>query len=123
MSFIRDPFDNPNGIIGVARDITSRKQLEIQLQQAQRMEAMGTLSGGVAHDLNNILSGIVSYPELILMDLPEDSKLIKPILTIKKIRRKSGRHRGGPSNGGKKRGCHFRGCGFKPYNLRTIEQS
>ena len=48
------------------------------------MEAIGTLAGGVAHDLNNILSGIVSYPELLLMDLPEDSPLRKPIETIKK---------------------------------------
>jgi CheY-like chemotaxis protein len=48
------------------------------------MEAIGTLAGGVAHDLNNILSGIVSYPELILMDLKEDSPLKKPILTIQK---------------------------------------
>ena len=84
MSFLRDQFGKPNGIIGVARDITNRKQLQIQLQQAQRMEAIGTLAGGVAHDLNNILSGIVSYPELILMDLPEDSPLKKPVLTIQK---------------------------------------
>ena len=48
------------------------------------MEAIGTLAGGVAHDLNNILSGIVSYPELLLMHLPEDSLLRKPISTIKK---------------------------------------
>jgi CheY-like chemotaxis protein len=48
------------------------------------MEAVGTLAGGVAHDLNNILSGIVSYPELLLMDLPEDSPLRNPILTIQK---------------------------------------
>ena len=40
------------------------------------------MAGGVAHDLNNILSGIVSYPELLLMDLPEDSPLRKPIKTI-----------------------------------------
>ena len=40
---------------------------------------------GVAHDLNNVLSGIVSYPELILMDLPEESKLIKPIYPTVKI--------------------------------------
>jgi len=46
------------------------------------MEAMGLLAGGVAHDLNNILSGIVSYPELLLMDLPEDSPLKKPIEVI-----------------------------------------
>ena len=84
MSFLRDQFGKPNGIIGVARDITNRRQLESQLQQAQRMEAIGTLAGGVAHDLNNILSGIVSYPELILMDLPEDSPLKKPVLTIQK---------------------------------------
>jgi len=84
MSFLRDQLGNPTGVIGVTRDITDRKHLETQLQQAQRMEAIGTLAGGVAHDLNNILSGIVSYPELILMDLPEGSPLRKPILTIQK---------------------------------------
>ena len=46
------------------------------------MESLGLLAGGVAHDLNNVLSGIVSYPELILMDLPKDSSLRKPIRTI-----------------------------------------
>jgi len=64
------------------RDITKQKGLEFQLQQAQKMEAIGTLAGGVAHDLNNILSGMVSYPELLLLDLPEDSSLRKPIETI-----------------------------------------
>jgi two-component system cell cycle sensor histidine kinase/response regulator CckA len=67
---------------GVIEDITERIHLEKRLQQAQKMEAVGTLAGGVAHDLNNILSGIVSYPELILMDLPEKSPLRKPIKTI-----------------------------------------
>ncbi len=73
------------------RDITDRKrtererrQLEAKLQQARRMEAIGTLAGGVAHDLNNILSALVSYPELLLMDMPQDSPLRKPILTIQK---------------------------------------
>ena len=60
-----------------------RLRLETQLQKSQKMEAIGTLAGGVAHDLNNILSGIVSYPDLLLMDLPEESPLRKPILTIK----------------------------------------
>ena len=76
-------------IIGLGRDISARmraeeekNKLEIQLQRAQKMEAMGLMAGGVAHDLNNILSGIVSYPELLLMDLPEDSPLWKPIKTI-----------------------------------------
>ncbi len=58
------------------------KKLEAQLQRAEKMETVGTLAGGVAHDLNNILSGLVSYPELLLMELPEDSPLRKPILTI-----------------------------------------
>ncbi len=48
------------------------------------MEALGTLAGGVAHDLNNILSGIVSYPELLLVELPEDHRLHDPLLTIKR---------------------------------------
>ena len=63
-------------------DITERKKLETQLHRAQKIEAMGLLAGGVAHDLNNILSGIISYPELLLIDLPDDSPLRKPIKTI-----------------------------------------
>jgi signal transduction histidine kinase len=61
-----------------------RLDLENRLQKARKMEAIGTLAGGVAHDLNNILSGLVSYPDLILMDLPPDSPLREPILTIKR---------------------------------------
>ncbi len=78
-------------ILCIGNDITelkkaerAKRELENQLGRAQKMEAIGTLAGGVAHDLNNILSGIVSYPELLLMDLPEDSPLRKPILTIQK---------------------------------------
>ena len=71
------------------RDITEQKGLELQLQQAQKMEAIGTLAGGVAHDLNNILSGLVSYPELLLLDLPEDSSMRKPIETIQQSGQKA----------------------------------
>ena len=78
-----------NHILTITRDISrwkkveeDKKKLESQLQRAQKMEAIGTLAGGVAHDLNNILSGIISYPELLLMDLPADSHLKAPLITI-----------------------------------------
>lgn len=60
-----------------------KKSLEERLARSQKMEALGLLAGGVAHDLNNVLSGMVSYPDLLLMDLPEGSPLRKPILTIR----------------------------------------
>ena len=61
-----------------------KKKMASMLQRAQKMEAIGTLAGGVAHDLNNILAGLVSYPELLLMEIPQDSPLRKPVLTIQK---------------------------------------
>jgi signal transduction histidine kinase len=60
------------------------RESEDKLTRAKKMEALGLLAGSVAHDLNNVLSGIVSYPELLLLDLPKDSKLRKPIETIQK---------------------------------------
>ncbi len=75
--------------VAMSLDITERKiaesekkTLEENLIQAQKMEAIGLMAGGVAHDLNNILSGIVGYPELILLDLPADHTLRKPIEAI-----------------------------------------
>jgi len=62
---------------------------ERKLLHAQKMEAIGTLAGGVAHDLNNILVGLVSYPDLLLRELAEDSQLRGPILTIKESGRKA----------------------------------
>ncbi len=75
-------YNGSPAVQGVIRDITEQERLEHQLRQSKKMEAIGLLAGGVAHDLNNVLSGIVSYPNLILMDLPEDSPLRKPIQTI-----------------------------------------
>ncbi len=65
------------------QEIQAREELSAQLKQAEKMEAVGSLAAGVAHDLNNILSGLVSYPELVLMDLPTDSPLREPMVTIK----------------------------------------
>jgi len=58
--------------------------LEEQLHQSQKMEAIGTLAGGVAHDLNNVLAGIISYPELLLIDMSEDNPYRKYIIKIHK---------------------------------------
>ncbi|WP_319521522.1 ATP-binding protein [uncultured Desulfosarcina sp.] len=89
-SFILDENDKPTGILGVSRDITERRKAEAEkaelqkkLERSKKMESLGLLAGGVAHDLNNVLSGIVSYPDLLLMDLPEDSPMRAPIETIK----------------------------------------
>ncbi len=81
--FIYDNEKRPVAILGVTRDISERKRLQNQLLKSQKMESLGLLAGGVAHDLNNVLSGIVSYPELILMDLPDNSKLRKPLETMR----------------------------------------
>jgi signal transduction histidine kinase/ActR/RegA family two-component response regulator len=65
------------------KEVLERQRAEERLTQAEKLEMIGTLAGGVAHDLNNILSGIVSYPDLLLMKLPKDSPLYKPLQTIK----------------------------------------
>jgi two-component system, cell cycle sensor histidine kinase and response regulator CckA len=70
-------------IQGNMMDISRQKKLETQLVRAQKMEAMGLMAGGVAHDLNNILSGITGYPELMLATLATDSALRKPLQSIR----------------------------------------
>ena len=75
--------------VAIILDISEKRLLEEQLRQSQKMEIIGTLAGGVAHDLNNILSGIVSYPELLLTGIPEDSHLRQPLLTIQKSGQKA----------------------------------
>jgi len=66
--------EEPAGITGSMTDITESKRLQEQLQQAQKMEAIGTLAGGIAHDFNNILTAIIGYTELSLLDINENTR-------------------------------------------------
>jgi len=67
----------------VEKRTTALKAANEKLRQAEKVEVLSNIAGGVAHDLNNILSGLVGYPELLLMDLPEDSTMKVPLETIK----------------------------------------
>lgn len=66
----------------VAALLKEKEQVQEELQRAKRMESIGLMAGGVAHDLNNILSGIISYPEFLLLDLPDDSPFRTPLERI-----------------------------------------
>ena len=71
-----------NGVLGFNRDITNEVGLRDQLAHRQRIEVVGRLAGGIAHDFNNILSPILGYSEIAVMDVPENSKLSKYLHTI-----------------------------------------
>ena len=71
------------GVLYRKREADEKKELKEKLILSEKMEAIGRLAGGVAHDLNNVLSAIVSYPELLLMKLSPDSPMRKPLLTVK----------------------------------------
>jgi two-component system, cell cycle sensor histidine kinase and response regulator CckA len=68
---------------GVAEDITDRRDLEDRLRQAQRLEAIGGLAGGVAHDFNNILSVILTYAEMLISDLQDNDPVCADLREIK----------------------------------------
>ncbi len=74
--------DGIRGAIFVLRDLRDRKELEERVFRSKRMESIGLMAGGVAHDLNNILAGIIGYPELLLKNLPENSTLNEPLEAI-----------------------------------------
>jgi PAS domain S-box-containing protein len=81
-TFMRDASGRAIGILGFTRDISERKQIEAErqnmeerLRRSEKMESLGTLAGGVAHDLNNVLGVLVGYSELLLMEIPVGTPL------------------------------------------------
>ena len=64
-----------SGFLSLVQDVTARKGLELQLRQAQKMEAVGRLAGGIAHDFNNLLSVVLSHSDLALEDLKAEDPL------------------------------------------------
>ncbi len=88
-SLIRNPEGDPVGFRGVLRDVSERKDaeaqkrtLEIQMQQAQKMESIGTLAGGIAHDFNNILMGIQGNASLMLLKTDSNQAFYEKLKNI-----------------------------------------
>ena len=81
---VRDAAGNVIRHTGIATDITERRQLEAQLFQSQKMETVGKLAGGVAHEFNSILTAIIGQSELLLSDLPSGSPLCINAIAIRK---------------------------------------
>ena len=81
---VRDAAGRPTGSLSIGEDVTERNQLEAQLRQAQKMEAIGRLAGGVAHDFNNVLTAIFGYAQLVVEDLPPGSQARQDLEEIHK---------------------------------------
>jgi len=83
------PGDETPTLLGIATEITDRKQLEEQLLQSQKMEAVGQLAGGIAHDFNNILTAIVGYTDLLTAELGANSRQLEDLEEIRKAARRA----------------------------------
>lgn len=79
---VRDPAGETTHFVAVQRDITRRKRLEARFAEAQRLETVGKLAGGVAHEFNSIMTAIIGRSELLLGELPPEDRLRKDVAAI-----------------------------------------
>ena len=87
---VRDPQGVPRRMVGTVQDITERRLLEDQLRQSQKMEAIGRLAGGIAHDLNNALTAIGGYADLALGELASDHAARADVEEIRRAAERAG---------------------------------
>ena len=85
ISLRSDAGGEPIGFRGVVRDISEKQRLEIQLQQAQKMESIGTLAGGIAHNFNNLLMGIQGNTSMMLLNIDSGNPRHKNLKNIEKL--------------------------------------
>ena len=81
---IRTRDDRLTGYVVLLRDVTEQRRLEEQLRQAQKMEAVGKLAGGVAHDFNNLLTAIIGFSSLAVDEVPADSPAQQSLAHIRR---------------------------------------
>lgn len=86
---IMDKTGKPIYLLGISEDITERKKLQEQLLQAQKMESIGRLAGGVAHDFNNMLAVIIGNTDMALAQTNQDMPLYKRLMDIRKAAERS----------------------------------
>jgi two-component system, cell cycle sensor histidine kinase and response regulator CckA len=89
-SIVGDSGGRPLRMVGTVQDITERRQLEDQLRQAQKMEAIGRLAGGIAHDLNNALTAMAGYAELALGELTAEHVARADVEEIRRAAERAG---------------------------------
>jgi len=89
-NILRDDQGRPRRMIGTVQDVTVRRQLEDQLRQAQKMEAIGRLAGGIAHDLNNALTAIAGYAELALGEVEAEHPARPDVEEIRRAAERAG---------------------------------